>query len=290
MKKDYSYIKPGYKFPISDIECISNEYSRRDTPTTAKPNGCLRHYVMVKCPFCGLEFEGRLDRLTFNPEKAEGPRTYCCNDCGQKHRRPYKDPWRDSVTNTAAKEGINLNRVSQDYTGYNLVDSIILPASEGYTTSDGHARWKALCSCGRTFYVDTGNITGSRSGYIKCSCEVCSKAMSNGEQLIEKWLKNHTNLTFERQYRFSDLRGLGEGLLSFDFAIFKNNKVKYLIEFNGAQHYKPIEYFGGEQHFKKQQEHDERKRAYCREHGIKLIEIPYNYNKLENYLKELEDK
>ena len=190
----------------------------------------------------------------------------------------------------AAKEGINLNRVTYDFTGYNLIDSIILPASEGYTTSDGHARWKALCSCGRTFYVDTGNITGSRSGRIRCSCEVCSKAMSTGEQLIENWLKQHRYLTFERQYKFEDLRGLGDGLLSFDFAVFKNNRLKYLIEFNGAQHYKAIDYFGGEEQFKKQQEHDERKRAYCREHNIQLIEIPYNYNDLNTYLKILEEE
>lgn len=288
-KKNYDYIIPGYKFPVSNVECVSNHYERRDKSTDTKSNGKLRHYVMVRCPFCKTEFEGRLDRLEFNPEKSEGPRTYCCNNCGQKHKRPYKDPWRDSPTNTAEKQGINLKRV-KDYSGYIIGDSVILPASEGRTTHDGHAQWKALCSCGRTFYVDTGYIIGTRNNYIKCCCDVCSKAVSTGEQLVEKWLKDHQNLKFEHHHKFKDLRGLGGGLLDFDFAIFDNDQIKYLIEFNGKQHYEPVEFYGGIERFKKQQEHDKRKQEYCIKHNIILIEIPYNYKNLDDYLNQIEVK
>lgn len=58
-----------------------------------------------------------------------------------------------------------------------------------------------------------------------------------------------------------------------------------LLECNGKQHYKPIEYFGGEEKFKIQQEHDERKRKYAKEHNIKLLEIPY-----WEFDKKLEEK
>ena len=94
--KDYSYIKIGYEFPVSHIKCLGDEYSKRDAPTTSKPEGRLRHYVKCECPFCKLEFEGRLDRLEFNPEKQNGPRTLCCKLCSLTHKRPFEDLWRAS--------------------------------------------------------------------------------------------------------------------------------------------------------------------------------------------------
>ena len=61
------------------------------------------------------------------------------------------------------------------------------------------------------------------------------------------------------------------------------------IEYNGEQHYKPIDKFGGMDSFKTQQEHDKIKRNYCLEHNITLLEIPYTYNtneKVTNFLRE----
>jgi hypothetical protein len=39
--------------------------------------------------------------------------------------------------------------------------------------------------------------------------------------------------------------------LKFDFAVFEENKLSYLIEYNGIQHYEIIDYFGGKENFKK---------------------------------------
>ena len=47
------------------------------------------------------------------------------------------------------------------------------------------------------------------------------------------------------------------------------------IEYQGRQHYAPIEHFGGEKHFLHQQESDRKKRALCKENSVKLIEWPY---------------
>ena len=43
------------------------------------------------------------------------------------------------------------------------------------------------------------------------------------------------------------------------------------IECQGAQHFEPIEIFGGENEFNKQIERDNRKATLCLEHGVKLI-------------------
>ena len=66
--------------------------------------------------------------------------------------------------------------------------------------------------------------------------------------------------------------GVHNGLLSYDFYIPNYN---YLFEFQGRQHEEPIDFFGGEEQFKIQQEHDRRKREYAKEHNINLLEIWY---------------
>ena len=62
------------------------------------------------------------------------------------------------------------------------------------------------------------------------------------------------------------------------------------IEYQGRQHYEPIEHFGGEEHFKHQQENDAKKKALCKENGVALIEWPYTEDiteiNLEKYIFE----
>ena len=73
----------------------------------------------------------------------------------------------------------------------------------------------------------------------------------------------------------------------FDFAVYKNEKLLCLIECQGQQHYKPVEYFGGEEQFEKQQIHDNKKREYAKSINAELIEIPYtveSYDDVKNKL------
>ena len=76
------------------------------------------------------------------------------------------------------------------------------------------------------------------------------------------------------------------GSAGYDFYIPDMN---ILIECQGLQHIYPVEYFGGEEQFKVQQEHDRRKREYAEKNGYKLLEISYwNYDKIDEILsKEL---
>lgn len=70
--------------------------------------------------------------------------------------------------------------------------------------------------------------------------------------------------------------------LSYDFYIPKH---KLLIEYQGEQHYAPVEYFGGEEAFKIQKDIDEVKKLYAEEIGIGLLEIPF---KIKSY-EEIKD-
>ena len=58
-----------------------------------------------------------------------------------------------------------------------------------------------------------------------------------------------------------------------------------LIEYQGEQHKKVVDFFGGEEGFKIRQEHDNRKKKYAKEHNIQLLEIWYNED-IEQKLKE----
>ena len=50
------------------------------------------------------------------------------------------------------------------------------------------------------------------------------------------------------------------------------------IEFDGEQHFIPIDYFGGIENFKKIKIRDKIKNEYCKNNSIHLIRIRYDEN------------
>ena len=48
------------------------------------------------------------------------------------------------------------------------------------------------------------------------------------------------------------------------------------IEYQGIQHYTPIDFFGGENSFIELKNRDKIKRNFCKENNITLIEIKYD--------------
>ena len=47
------------------------------------------------------------------------------------------------------------------------------------------------------------------------------------------------------------------------------------IEYQGQQHFQPIEFFGGEESFKRTVERDEQKKQLSEAHGVRLVYINY---------------
>lgn len=137
---------------------------------------------------------------------------------------------------------------------------------------------KCQCSCGNIIEVKTNNL-GSRT------TQSCGCVQSLGEKRIIKLLKEN-DINFSTQYTFSDLIGPKGGKLRFDFAIFKNNQLYELIEFDGRQHF-----FDSNDSWKNSdslieiQFRDNLKNEYCRKNNIKLIRIPYT--KIDNINLEL---
>ena len=110
-------------------------------------------------------------------------------------------------------------------------------------------------------------------------CPQCHE--SKGENQIRAWLNSH-NIVYETQKRFKDCVDIKP--LPFDFYLPNYN---ILIEYDGKQHFEPIEYFGGQESFEYTVKHDKIKSEYCKNNGISLLRIPYFKNveeELNNFL------
>lgn len=116
-------------------------------------------------------------------------------------------------------------------------------------------------------------------------CPKC-KNISKGEEKINDFL-NRNNFSYNRQYYINNENLLCSNKKMFiDFCVFKDNKMIF-IEYNGYQHYKSVEHFGGEERYEKQIERDYAVQLYCKEHKIKLITIPYSeYDNIDYILKK----
>ena len=112
----------------------------------------------------------------------------------------------------------------------------------------------------------------------KARCPECGKRYK-GEEEIEKILIKY-GITYKREYRINDCRDSKS--LPFDFYI---PSLNLCIEYDGQQHFKPSDWFGGENGFGETVLHDAMKNAYCEDNNINLLRIPYwEFNNIENII------
>lgn len=139
-----------------------------------------------------------------------------------------------------------------------------------------HTKTIFICNKCHVKFIAEPNSVISGSGCPKCS-------LSRGEQEISLYLDRH-HICYEQQKSFKDCCDIRQ--LPFDFYLPKDN---ILIEYDGIQHTKEVEYFGGADKLKTYKKHDKIKNEYARDNGIKLIRIPYqeNITSLNNLLDKL---
>lgn len=145
-------------------------------------------------------------------------------------------------------------------------------ACEDYVNTHTKINFKCLV-CGNIFKSEPNSV-------IRVSgCPYCKQY--KGEVIIANHLKK-SGIEFETQKKFKGLKDSRS--LSYDFYI-PNQKI--IIEYNGEQHYRPIEFFGGEIAFKKQQHHDYIKRKYAIDNGFTLLSIR-NTDKVEDITSQID--
>ena len=198
----------------------------------------------------------------------------CKCDCGQYKKTTRSYLYTGRTTTCGCKMGYKsstyINEIGNKY-------GLLTVIEEAGRNSQGRTLWKCQCDCGNTTITTGKNL---RRGYTSsCGCLV-----SKGEQKIKQVLAAE-KISFETQKTFEDLRSDKGNLLLFDFYLPEYN---VLIECQGQQHSEVVEHFGGISEFQIRQKRDNLKREYCKDHNIKLIEIPYtDYEKIDwDYLKE----
>lgn len=125
--------------------------------------------------------------------------------------------------------------------------------------------WLCKCDCGSLIKVRNNHLIDGH--VISCGCLSKSKGQIKIEELLTK-----AKIPFIREKTFQDCRfSKSRALARFDFYV--NNQ--YIIEFDGEQHFKPIDYWGGEEGFNKRKQYDNFKTQWCKQRGIPIIRIPY---------------
>ena len=134
--------------------------------------------------------------------------------------------------------------------------------------SHGATTFKCLCDCGNTTIVARYSLVDNRTH--SCGC-ICSVGESNIQNILDG-----SHVRYKHQYCFTDLVSDAGGHLLYDFGILNDNmQVERLIEFDGEQHFKAVDIFGGEERFATQQKNDRLKNQYALSHNIPLVRIPY---------------
>ena len=114
---------------------------------------------------------------------------------------------------------------------------------------------------------------------LKCGCPICKA--SHGEELVFNILTKlgiefNTQLKIDNPYKENRY-------FKVDFYLPLYNTI---IEYNGKQHYLPVERFGGELAFIEQVNCDEDLRKYCNQFNINLLEIKYTDSDVEKIIKD----
>ena len=221
----------------------------------------LTNRELIVCKECGNSFEA----------VKSAHQSFCSMDC--KYSWLKRHPSQNTVKMLA-----NRKRSSVDnfYLKYNNMDTTIELLDEYIPGNKIHCKCKIH---GQEFYMTPYNILEGKNGCTQCY-------MSKGENKIGQYLTSN-NIDYCMYYKFDDCKD--QRALPFDFYLPDYN---ILIEYDGEQHYHPVNYGGisdeeANKNFNVVQKHDRIKTNYCKQHGIPLIRIPYfEYDNIENILEQ----
>jgi len=258
------------------------------------PNNILRNRRCPKCSLIIKGIKGRNDKHKMNEiikqydehnkftqltdyERYHKKFKIQCNDCGYKFSNSLSNISKyKKITCPCCGYGskiINTETIHY-YLKYVLRDEYELLSE--YRKAKERVLLKHK-KCGNQWWVTLDSFkSGTR-------CPICNE--SKGESTIRHFLEDN-DIVFKAQYYFNDC--IDKKKLPFDFAIFKDNKIKFIIEVDGEQHrvfkgcfYKTYDQF--EDRLKK----DSIKTNYCKDNNIKLYRIEYNKLKdIENWVKD----
>ena len=298
---------------VGDEYTVIEPYIKASTPIYIKHNICNRMWKISpdnfkrgrRCKYCSQEKKNKDKSLTFDEiltrfnegvgheytlisrdyknmkTKMKVRHNLCNNEWlvsmdGMLGKRKTRCPKCSDV-----KNGINKRKYTSDFKKeiYDLVGDEYELLNSYKTAIEKVELLHTVC--GNIYYVEPNAfLNGNR-------CNHCSRISnsSKGEKRIKEILDNN-NIKYIEQYKFDDCKNKFK--LPFDFAIIKYKKVSSLIEFDGRQHFEPIDMWGGLDNYNKIKINDDIKNRYCLDNNIELIRIPHwDYENIESIISHL---
>lgn len=235
----------GRSFSREEVEIIMNRYNLKLLTNFENITG-VKMGLDVECD-CGNKFRPTL----YNLKRGESTR---CWSCASKIEVAKRKRSIEEVKNIISHYGGKL-------------------LSEIYI--DNKTDLKIRCECGQIHYRRLNSVLS----YETAKCKLCRPKAPKGELKISEILKSN-NVHFITQKTFDDCKL--DGILRFDFYL---PETKTVIEYDGIQHFEPVEFFGGEKEFQLITKRDEAKNEFCKSNNIKLIRINYkDFKSMESIL------
>lgn len=104
-------------------------------------------------------------------------------------------------------------------------------------------------------------------------CLRCSRASQSAGVSVVSSVLDDLGLTYKREVKLDGCVYIKP--LSFDFAIYDKDELLFLIEYDGEQHFRSTNRYGGQDKLNKVQARDKAKDDYCNDNNIKLLRINY---------------
>lgn len=268
----------GYKYDYSLVEYI-NAYTKvkiicpihgvfEQTPTSHLSNhGC------PKCSFYTYDdkkFKIHADKVhnnfydysLMNYENSYTKIKIICPKHGVFEQQPAQHLFgqgcllckRDSMFDDKDTFIVKGNKVHNFFYDYSIVNYI-----NSYTKVD------VICPIHGIFKQKPKDHLNKKQGCPKCKS-------SKGENIISTYLEQN-NIKYISQYKFNLCKNIKP--LPFDFYLPEYN---ICIEYNGKQHYKPVDWFGGKKTYEYIINNDIIKYNFCQTNNIILIVIKYDEN------------
>lgn len=295
VRKDIVYFKEEIKKLAGDEYSVIGDYINTHTKTIFRHNTCGNEFNMTphnflsdqRCPRCQHrsyrktteEFKEELFNLVGDEYILEDEYINGRTKLNFRHKICGK------LWHTTPSEILNGYRCVHCY-GNSLLSQeefekrIYAQRGNEYTVVGKYINFSTKLSirhnkCNFVWNVVPGTFLGKESGCPKCN-------QSKGELKIEKYLRDN-KITYIPQKKFHNLTGKNNKPLSYDFFLPEYN---ILIEYQGQQHKYAVDWFGGEDKFKRQQEIDEMKKEYAKNNNIELLEIwYYDYENIKQILE-----
>lgn len=255
--------------------------------------------VTVKCKDCGNIRHTTADNIL----------RFGCKPCSMK---PYQDAQRKTkeqfIEEARAKHGDKYDYSKVQYVNINTKVCIICPEhGEVWMKPSKHLKGQNCPKCmgmykqkedflemaeqryGHSFIYDKVNfinmstpvtitcpihgdfqVTPTNHINSGCACHQCTE--SSGEKAVNSIL-TELDIPFTRELTI--INPYSEHNFRVDFYI-QYNENNYIIEYNGIQHYRSVNLWGGDLAFKMRQERDAFLEKYCQENNIKLLVIKYD--------------